>query len=184
MHSPAAPNVPMRVHSFAPVVDAASRVLVLGSMPGVASLRAGQYYAHPRNLFWPLMQELLEVDARAPYDVRLAALLTRGVALWDVLRSCTRKSSLDADIVASSAVPNDFAGLLADHPAIRSICFNGRAAEAAFRRRVLPGLPDAAALALHALPSTSPANAGIPWTRKRSDWAVVARAARRLRTAP
>lgn len=166
----------MRVHSFPPVVNAQSRVLVLGSMPGRASLRAQQYYAHPRNLFWGLMQALLEVPASAPYAERLAGLLARRVALWDVLHTCTRRTSLDSDIVPSSIVPNDFAALFEAHAGIRVVCFNGRAAAAAFRRHVLPDLPCANELAFHDLPSTSPANASIPFARKRAAWRVALRA--------
>lgn len=166
----------MQVHSFAPFVNAETRLLVLGSMPGKASLRAGQYYAHPRNLFWSLMQTLLGVRASAPYEERIAQLLARRVGLWDVLRTCTRRTSLDSDIVPSSIVPNDFAGLFDAHPSIRVVCFNGQKAAAAFRRHVLPGLPRASELAFHDLPSTSPANASIPLARKRAAWRVVARA--------
>lgn len=169
----------MVVHSFPPVVGAGSRVLVLGSMPGKASLRAQQYYAHPRNLFWPLMETLLGVDAALPYRRRLAELKRAGVALWDVLECCTRESSLDSDIVASSAVPNDLARLLARQRSIHTLCFNGATAEAKFRRHVLPDLPDSRAIAYHRLPSTSPANAAIRYPEKLRAWRVVARAARR-----
>lgn len=164
----------MHVHSFAPEIRPGSRVLVLGSMPGKASLRAGQYYAHPRNLFWTLMDTLLGIDRAAPYPNRVEALLECGVALWDVLHSCTRTSSLDSDIVPASIVPNDIGALLAAHPSIRALCFNGQKAEAVFRRHVLPGLEQADALELHGLPSTSPANAGIPLATKLERWRVLA----------
>jgi TDG/mug DNA glycosylase family protein len=158
----------MRVHSFAPIVDSETRVLVLGSMPGKASLQAGQYYAHPRNLFWSLMETLLEVRASAPYSERVAQLLARRVGLWDVLATCTRHTSLDSDIVPSSIVPNDFAALFEAHPSIRIVCFNGAKAAASFRRHVLPDLPGTTGLVFHDLPSTSPANASIPLARKRA----------------
>jgi TDG/mug DNA glycosylase family protein len=167
----------MRVYSFSPVVNSRSRVLILGSMPGKLSLRAREYYAHPRNLFWRLMQELLEVDASAPYESRVAQLLARRVGLWDVLETCTRGSSLDTDIVASSCVANDFAGLFETYPSIRTVCFNGRKAASSFRRHVLPSLASAKGLVFCELPSTSPANASIPLGRKRSAWQVVAEAA-------
>ena len=165
----------MHVHSFAPIVDSSSRVLVLGSMPGKASLRAGEYYAHPRNLFWPLMEELLGVARSQRYERRSAALLARGVALWDVLETCTRGSSLDSDIVESSIVANDLPGLLDEQPSIRTLCFNGLRAANAFRRHVQPRLAAPDALALHVLPSTSPANASVPYPRKLEAWRVVAR---------
>lgn len=164
----------MHVRSFAPLVAATSRVLVLGSMPGRVSLRAGEYYAHPRNLFWPLMGELLGVDPRAPYAERVGQLLERGVALWDVLHACTRHSSLDSHIVSGSMVPNDFGALFARHPALRTVCFNGAKAADVFAKAVLPGLGALAGeLALHRLPSTSPANASIPYLRKRAAWQIV-----------
>ena len=164
----------MRVHSFAPVVNSSSRVLILGSMPGRVSLLAGEYYAHPRNLFWRLMEELLQVDRLAPYQKRLEQLLARRVGLWDVLKTCTRGSSLDSDIIPSSAVANDFASLFAAHPEIRVVCFNGAKAAASFRRHVLPGLGDRTDVIFHSLPSTSPANASIPLAKKLAAWRVVA----------
>jgi TDG/mug DNA glycosylase family protein len=164
----------VRVHSFAPVVNSSSRVLILGSMPGKVSLLAGEYYAHPRNLFWQLMQELLRVDRSAPYRKRIAQLLARRVALWDVLKTCTRKSSLDSDILPASIVANDFAGLFEAYPKLEVVCFNGAKAAASFRRHVLPGLSDRKDVIFHSLPSTSPANASIPLAKKRAAWRVLA----------
>ena len=165
-----------RAHSFPPVVDARGRVLILGSMPGKASLRAVEYYAHPRNLFWRFMEELFGIDRHARYEARTEALLAKHVALWDVLETCTRESSLDSDIVPDSIVPNDLPGLLAEHTGIRAICFNGAKAAQLFDRHVAPRL-GAREVVLHRLPSTSPANASIPYEKKLSDWRVVADAA-------
>ncbi len=167
----------MHVHSFPPEVDPSCRVLILGSMPGKVSLRAGEYYAHPRNLFWRFMEELFEIDPSAPYARRVARLRDCGVGLWDVLKSCTRETSLDSDIVPSSIVPNDFARLFRECPRVRTVCFNGTKAASAFGRHVLPGLHDLDGIAFLPLPSTSPANASIPLARKLSDWRVVAEAA-------
>jgi TDG/mug DNA glycosylase family protein len=115
----------VRVHSFPPISDPASRVLILGSMPGKASLRAKQYYAHPQNAFWRIIAALFELDADAPYELRVEALRENGIALWDVMKSCTRESSLDSDVVESSIVPNAFPSFLRAHPRIATICFNG-----------------------------------------------------------
>jgi hypoxanthine-DNA glycosylase len=145
-------------------------------MPGKASLRAKQYYAHPQNAFWRILSEYFEFPLDAPYEQRVAELLRHHLAVWDVLRSCTRESSLDSDIVEASIVPNDFATFLSQHPAIRSICFNGSKAEACYRRHVLPSLPERD-LACHRLPSTSPANASISYAKKLAAWKVVSEAA-------
>lgn len=167
----------MHVHSFAPVADDACSVLILGSMPGKASLRAGQYYAHPRNSFWKLMGSLLRFDPDADYELRLEQLLGHRVALWDVLRTCTRASSLDSDIVDSSSVPNDFRGFFARHPHVSAVFFNGAKAESSFAKLVAPSLPRTLELELHRLPSTSPANASISYERKLSEWGSIVRAA-------
>jgi TDG/mug DNA glycosylase family protein len=160
----------VRIHSFEPVADASSRLLILGSMPGRASLRAGQYYAHPRNLFWSMIGSLFEIDPVAPYAQRVRGLCDAGIALWDVLKSCTRTSSLDSDIDDSSIVVNEFDEFLPAHPAIRTVCFNGAKAEQVYRRYVLPELPEIGDVTYHRLPSTSPANASIPPARKLECW--------------
>src|SRR5690606_29512 len=113
---------------FPPLLAPGARVLILGSMPGAASLRAQAYYAHPRNAFWPIMGALYGFEPAAPYDVRCAALTSAGVAVWDVLQACERPGSLDAAIVADSRVANDFSGLFAQQPTIRRILFNGATA--------------------------------------------------------
>lgn len=166
----------MHVHSFPPIAGPACRVLILGSMPGKASLRANQYYAHPQNAFWRILSEFLEVPADAPYEQRVAGLIRNRLAIWDVLRSCTRESSLDSDIVEASIVPNDLASFLSEHPELSTICFNGAKAEACYRRYVLPSLPERN-LACHRLPSTSPANASIPYPKKLAAWKIVSEAA-------
>lgn len=163
---------PPRLHSFAPIADAAAEVLVLGSMPGAASLAAQQYYAHRHNAFWPIMAELLGFDRDAPYPERVAALLAAHIALWDVLQSCTREGSLDARIAPGSEVANDFAGFFATQPKISRVYFNGAKAEATFRRHVLPEL-EAGPLQFCRLPSTSPAHAALSLAAKREAWRAV-----------
>lgn len=156
-----------RIRGFPPVAAPDACVLVLGSMPSVASLAAGRYYAHSRNAFWPLMTKLLAIGDDSPYEARLAAMREAGIALWDVLHSCRREGSLDTAIEEEEA--NDFAAFLAGHRRIRTVLFNGAKAEAAFRGHVLAsGL--AGGLALRRLPSTSPANASWSFARKLSAW--------------
>jgi hypoxanthine-DNA glycosylase len=167
----------MRVHCFDPISDSASRVLILGSMPGRASLRAGQYYAHPQNAFWTILGAVLDFDPAAPYENRISNLRDHGIALWDVMQSCVRESSLDSDIEESSIVSNPFAEFLRDHPEIRTICFNGAKAEASWRKHVLPQPLQASGIAYHRLPSTSPANASVRYDDKVEAWRIALRAA-------
>ena len=101
-----------------PIIDDGSRVLILGNMPSVMSLAAQRYYANPRNAFWRITGEIFGFDASAPYEARTAALRARGVAVWDVLRSCRRKGSLDSAIEPDSMVANDFALLFDAYPPI------------------------------------------------------------------
>jgi len=160
------------VSSFPAHVRADCVVLVLGSMPGVASLQQAQYYAHPRNRFWPLMHALLGVPAGADYPARLHALAQAGVGLWDVIGQCRRRGSLDADIVRGSEVANPLPELIATLPQLRLVACNGAAAFQAFQRLIVPQL----AVPPHALslPSTSPANASFTLPRLRQAWQPVA----------
>ena len=162
----------MPLTSFNPVIAPNASVLILGSMPGGPSLRVGQYYGNPQNLFWPFMEEIHGVPRDLPYAERLAALNDAGVALWDVLRECEREGSLDAAIVPASEQPNDFAWLLATYPSLQRICFNGAKAATAFTRHVVPTLPPLLTdhLTLIPLPSTSPANRAIPTAEKLAKW--------------
>jgi TDG/mug DNA glycosylase family protein len=159
------------VVGFEPVLPVQARVLVLGTLPSVASLTQQQYYAHPRNAFWPIMAELLEFDASLPYANRVEQLRRHGVALWDVCHSAQRDGSLDAAIKAQGLVANDIAGLLALQPSIRGVALNGAAAATLFRRWVAPTLaPRHASLPRWTLPSTSPANAGQTSVQKMRAW--------------
>jgi hypoxanthine-DNA glycosylase len=160
----------VQVHSFPPIARAGARVLILGTMPGRESLRKGQYYAHPRNAFWRVAGEIFGFDAQAAYRTRASSLAACGVALWDVLKSCTRASSLDSDIVSSSIVPNDIGNLLARHPRIRRICFNGAKAEYLYMRHVRPRLDGRPDIEYLRLPSTSPAHASLPFPQKLRAW--------------
>lgn len=162
------------IQSFAPIEPTRAKILVLGSMPGKASLRAQQYYAHPRNAFWPILSRLLDFDPALPYAQRVAQLQASGVAVWDVLAACTRSSSLDSDIVESSIVPNDFVAWFERQPHTRAVLCNGAKAFDSYRKYVMPLLPVRyAALPLHRLPSTSPAHASLTLDEKFADWSVV-----------
>lgn len=158
-----------RVRSFAPIADANAGVLILGSMPGKASLAAGEYYAHPRNQFWPIMGALAGARPALAYPERTRALRHAGMALWDVLESCQRASSLDADIERESRMPNDFVAFFASHPRIACVYFNGATAEDCYRRLVRPMVADFP-LAYTRLPSTSPAHAGMTLAQKLAVW--------------
>lgn len=177
--SPDAPVLPApaaeaqaRLQGLAPVVGPDTRLLVLGSFPGVASLVQQQYYAHPQNQFWRLLQSLWpQFPQPGPQDYagRCAWLLERGLGVWDVYDSCERQGSLDAAIRRPQV--NDFAALRARCPQLRVIAHNGaesfRHADAALAALHLSGSAPLQALKL---PSTSPANAGWSFERKRAAW--------------
>ena len=162
-----------RVQGFPPISQADARVLILGSMPSRESLARQQYYAHPRNSFWPILTALLEIESSS-YAERVEQVMQNGVAIWDVLQACVRPGSLDSAIDDRSIVPNDFASFFDDHPDIRAVFFNGAKAESVYRKRVLPSLRGRAAdLTLHRLPSTSPAHAAMSLEQKTSAWRAV-----------
>ena len=159
-----------RVQSFEPIIGRHPRVIILGSMPGVASLEAVEYYAHPRNAFWRIMHELFGIDHRAAYAERIRELSRNPVILWDTLAACYRPGSLDSNIDIGTARANDFPSLLKRHRKIRAILFNGATSEKYFRQLALPGLPGAADIELMRMPSTSPANAGMSFEQKLTAW--------------
>jgi len=166
----------MLVRSFPPMEVPGARALILGSMPGAASLAAGRYYAHPHNRFWPFMGELVGAGPELEFPQRVEALAAAGIALWDVLAQCEREGSLDSAIRDDTAVANDIPGFLARHRQVGTILFNGAKAEQSFRRFIAPTLarPD---LSLVRLPSTSPANASQGAAMKLAAWREALRAA-------
>lgn len=156
-----------RAESFPPLARSDATWLVLGSMPGVASLKAQAYYAHPRNAFWPIMGRLFGFASTLPYPERVLALKAARVAVWDVLSVCHRPGSLDSNITAAEA--NAFAPFFATHPNIVGVVFNGQAAEQWFRRLV-PASALPADVWLRRAPSTSPAHAGQTFETKIAQW--------------
>ncbi len=152
---------------FPPIAGRTARVLILGSLPGQASLAAHRYYAHPRNAFWPILAGIVGFPPDAPYDERAAALVRAGIAVWDVCAAASRPGSLDSAIAAASVKPNDFAAFFARHPKIARVAFNGAAAARLYRRHRLPD----AGIAFVQLPSTSPAHAAMDLSAKRAVWA-------------
>lgn len=157
-----------RLTGLAAVSQPDAQVLVLGSMPGAASLKQQQYYGHPRNLFWSLMARVCGFRVELDYLARLAALQQHKVALWDVLQHCERQGSLDSAI--RNEIPNDFNLFLQRHAKLRLIAFNGRKAEQSFRRFVLPSLSRDLPCELLCLPSTSPANAALSAEKRHQEW--------------
>ena len=158
-----------------PVVASDCRVLILGSMPGAASLQAARYYAHPRNRFWPLMTALAAVPAEATYGERLVALQRAGIGLWDVIGECRRAGSLDSAIVRGSERANALVPLIVSFGQLRVIAFNGATAASLFRRHVEPHLPELRQPVQRiALPSTSPAHAAMGLEALREAWSVLA----------
>ena len=160
-----------RQRAFPPVADAGAHVLILGSMPGQASLAASQYYAHPRNAFWPIMASICGFSSELAYAERCHRLRAHGIALWDVLQSCIRPGSLDSSIDLRSAEVNDFASLFGELTELKLIVFNGATAEQLFRRRVLPAFAQRlSGVGMQRLPSTSPAMASLSLEQKRNRW--------------
>lgn len=155
-----------RKRCFPPVVNADTRVLILGSLPGEASLAAGQYYAHPRNQFWPLLGSLLQLDLPGlPYAQRLDCLLQHGIGLWDVIAEARRRGSLDTAIRDSQH--NDLQQLLASLPKLLLVAFNGKTAG-----KQAPLVAGYGVTTL-ILPSSSPAFT-LPFADKQAAWQALA----------
>ena len=155
-----------RLVGLPPVIGPGTRLLVLGSFPGVASLRAQQYYGHPQNQFWKILSALWSVDlVGLDYEDRLDAVHTRGLGIWDVYGACEREGSLDTAI--RHAELNDFARVLRECPGLQAIAHNGGESFRHARHTQALGLP------VHRLPSTSPANASWSFERKLQAWREV-----------
>ena len=164
----------MQIHSFPPIESNNSSILILGTMPGKASLHAQQYYAHPRNAFWKIISEILGINAVNSYEARTSSIVAARIALWDVLKSCTREGSLDSDIDNDSIIFNDFASFFNNLTHIHRVCFNGVKAEKLYMRHIQPCLRNSSNIKYICLPSTSPANAATSFDEKLKTWKAIA----------
>ncbi|WP_020564751.1 DNA-deoxyinosine glycosylase [Methylosarcina fibrata] len=162
------------IEGFPPIVAGNPHLLILGSMPGITSLQKRQYYGHAQNAFWPILGELFGFDYRLDYLLRKKILTDQGIAVWDVLQSCRRQGSLDANIAPASIRVNDFALFFEQFPSIRQVFFNGGMAAGFYKKYVLPGLPSRFDyLDYRRLPSTSPAHASLNFGEKLEAWRAI-----------
>ena len=157
--------------SFPPIVGTTPKILILGSMPGMESLKQQRYYAHPRNAFWPIITSLYGPSKKLDYSQRCELLKQQQIAVWDVLKSCRRPGSLDQHIETESMIANDFVAFLQRYPSINQILFNGGKADQVFKRYATKQL-EAAGISLlyQRLPSTSPAHAAMNYETKQRLW--------------
>ena len=157
------------IQGFPPIVGDSPKILILGTMPSVASLTHQEYYANPQNLFWRIIGGYVDCLHDSSYETRKQALKKAGVAVWDVLKRCKREGSLDSRI--EKEVPNDVVAFLEEYPTIVRIGLNGRKAEKLFMQYIAPNVKNMECLQYFDLPSTSPANASISMEVKRERWA-------------
>lgn len=162
----------MPIQSFEPVSGLNPKLLVLGSIPGIASLNAHQYYAHPRNAFWPIMCRYFRVELSLKYEDRVRVLTDCGVGLWDVLQQCERKGSLDSRIATHSIVPNPIDHWLETQPTVTDIILNGGKAAQVFKKH-FKSARFLGRVAVHQCPSTSPAYAAMSQDEKFDRWSSV-----------
>lgn len=156
----------LRLHGLGPILDAGTRLIVLGSFPSVASLRAQRYYAHPQNQFWKILGALWGLPLQdMNYQERTDALRAHGLGVWDVYAACEREGSLDSAI--ENAQLNDLASLKTRCPRLQAIAHNGGESFKHARHTRALGLP------VYRLPSTSPANASWTFERKLAAWREV-----------
>ncbi len=158
-------------YGFSPIVGKNAQTLILGSMPGMKSLQEHQYYAHPRNAFWPIMANLLNFDNTINYSSKVQQLIHHHISVWDVLNSCVRPGSLDHHIDDKTSIPNHFNLFFQQNPHIKLIVFNGGKAEQIFVSAILPELKENFCLIPRLrMPSTSPAHASISFVQKQQKW--------------
>lgn len=155
------------IYSFPPIVDKNSKILILGSMPGVESLKKQQYYGHPQNHFWKIIYKLFDKELEMDYEARVQFLKDNGIALWDVLESCKREGSLDSDIIDEKVNPIN--ELLYEYPNINRIFLNGGKAYSTFKKAWGHELANYKFIKL---PSTSPANT-MKFEKKLLEWSII-----------
>ncbi len=155
-----------RIVAFPPIISAHAHTLILGTMPGVRSLTANQYYAHPQNQFWRFMGDIYGAGPELPYEQRVQILKDKGISVWDVVHACEREGSMDADIREETV--NDFEGFYRENPGIRRVVFDSLTAEAIYKKRVLPRLTRDISYAR--VPSPSPAHARLRYEDKLALW--------------
>ena len=159
---------------FEPIARIDATTLILGSLPSQLSLRSGEYFGNPNNVFWKIMGELIDAGPEKSYDVRVQRMIAARLAVLDGLQSAVRLGSLDANIDTESARANDFKAFFQEHSQIELVCFNGQKAAALFERLVIrKGNSWNDRLSLVTLPSTSPAHASMGFAEKLSQWSVV-----------
>jgi double-stranded uracil-DNA glycosylase len=161
------------LHSFEPLIGRHPKVLILGSMPGVKSLQDQQYYAHPRNTFWPIMGELFSIEWSDNYVQRVEQIKQLPVIIWDVLKSCRREGSLDSNIHSDQLRANAIPQLLLENPAVALIAFNGATSEKMFKQHVSSQISNPERYTLLRLPSTSPAHASKSFEQKMTEWSAI-----------
>lgn len=167
-------NAVSNIEGFSPIVSENPHLLILGSMPSMTSLQKRQYYGHARNAFWPIMAELFGFDYHIDYLQRKKILTDNGIAVWDVLQSCRRQGSLDANIESESIRVNDFAHFFEQYHSIKRVFFNGGMAAGFYKKYVLSELPSRFSyLDYRRLPSTSPANASLNFKEKLEAWRAI-----------
>lgn len=155
-----------RISSFPPIVSKDSKILILGSVPGIKSLEMQEYYAHPQNKFWRILFELFQQDFTSDYAEKIQFLKRNGIAVWDVIDSCERKGSLDTEI--KNANHHNILQLLQDFPSIKAIFCNGQKSFKTLSKI----LPDDLQIPIMVMPSTSPAYT-IPYEKKLQEWSTV-----------
>lgn len=145
-------------------------------MPSVTSLSKTQYYAHPQNSFWYIIESLFSAETNLNYQQRVKLLQDKNIAVWDVLKNCVRPGSLDSAIEKYSMITNDFNAFFSALPTIKYVFFNGAKSETEYSKQVLPNLShNFKQLESHRLPSTSPAMATLKPNEKLEYWSIIKR---------